>query len=181
MATSACDGMQITVTNSNVTYADGSAASITITSAGPASDGSGGTLTDKNGNSPPSVPITINNNGSYTFTAASSEGSGGWAKGTLSIQCMYAPNGTSPGTPQVLTVSYSGQPSALPSHASNCTGSGSDLTQTANFTVQGSGSQGKASACGVGFTVMNGGTTGGSTTSSSSSSSSTTGTAAATA
>ncbi|KJR42622.1 hypothetical protein MCHI_001481, partial [Candidatus Magnetoovum chiemensis] len=52
MATSACDGMQITVTNSNVTYADGSAASITITSAGPASDGSGGTLTDKNGNSP---------------------------------------------------------------------------------------------------------------------------------
>ena len=178
MATSACDGMQITVTNSNVTYTDGSAAPITITAAGPASDGSGGTLTDVNGNSPPKVPITVANNGSYTFTASSSEGSGGWAKGTLTIQCMYAANGTSPGTPQVLTVSYSGQPSALPSHASNCTGSGSDSTQSANFTVQGSGSQGKASACGVSFTVMNGGTTGGST---SSSSSSTTGTAAASA
>lgn len=167
MSTSACNGMQITVTNSNVTYTDGSAAPITITAAGPASDGSGGTLTDAGSNTPPKVPITVANNGSYTFTASSSEGSGGWAKGTLTIQCMYAPNGTTPGTPQILTVSYSGQPSAFPSHASNCTGSGTDSVQSANFTVQGSGSQGQGSACGVSFTVMNGGSSGSGTSSSS--------------
>jgi hypothetical protein len=37
---------------------------------------------------------------------------------------------------------------------------GTSLVKSAHFTVQGSGSQGKGSGCGVTFTVMNGGTAG---------------------
>jgi hypothetical protein len=151
--------MQIKVVNSNITQS-GQPASITITAAAPASNGKGGTLTDARGNSPPSVPISVPHNGSYSFTAASSDGSGGWAKGSLSIQCIYGGSATSPGEPELLTVSYSGEPSAFPSHANNCTGTGSSEVQSSHFTATGSGSQGKGGGCVVTFTVMNGGSSG---------------------
>lgn len=156
MADSACNGMHIKVVNSNVTQS-GQPAAITITAAAPASNGEGGTLTDSKGNSPPVVPISVPYNGSYTFTASSSSGSGGWARGSLSIQCIYGGSATSPGEPELLTVSYSGEPSVFPSHASNCTGTGTGKVQSSHFTATGSGSQGKGGNCVVTFTVMNGG------------------------
>ncbi len=158
MTTSACNGMVIKVVNSSVKYLDGAPAPIVIAGGGAASDGKGGTLTDASGNSPPKFPITVAFNDSYSFTASSGSKSGGWATGTLVLQCMYAPSATQPGTPQTLTVTYSGQPSTFPSHASNCTGSGSPKIDSANFTVTGSGSTGKQSACIVAFNVLNGGT-----------------------
>ncbi|WP_315837738.1 hypothetical protein [Bradyrhizobium prioriisuperbiae] len=158
MTTSACEGMLVKVTNSNVTYTDGSPAAITITSAGPSSNGQGGTLTDADGNSPPQMPISVAQNETYTFTAGSAEGTNGNAGGTIVIQCMYAPNATTSGTPQTLTVSYTGTCAIV--NSNNCTGEGTDSATSANFTVQGSATQGKGSDCVVTFTAMNGGTSG---------------------
>ena len=164
MTESACEGMLVKVTNSNVTYTDGTAAPITITSAGPSSTGQGGTLTDAAGYSPPKVPITVAQNETYTFTAGSAEGTNGNAGGAIVIQCMYASSAAIPGTPQTLTVNYTGTCAII--NSNNCTGAGTDSVASSNFSAQGSSTQGKGSDCTVTFTVMNGGTTGTGTTTS---------------
>ncbi|MEM7215202.1 MAG: hypothetical protein AAF423_06630 [Pseudomonadota bacterium] len=165
--TDACDNMEVIVQNTNVTYSDGDPAPIIITAAGPTErtdsygndEGVGGTLTDKDGNTPPKLPITVNNGDSYTFTASSSDGSHGWTNGQITVQCNYASSSSSQGQIQLLTMNYSGQPDSL-DHAANCTGSGTNTVQSQNFTANGSATKGKAGDCQVIFSVMSGGTAG---------------------
>lgn len=144
----ACDDIVITV-NNYATYNDGTGAPITINAAGPSAGGSGGTLT------PTKMPIPIVAGGTQSFSAASSKGSGGWAKGSITIQCMYAQNSSSSGTPEVLVVDYSGAPSTI-KHGDLCTATCTGSASSAHFTVTGTAVSGVGTSCVITFAVMSG-------------------------
>jgi len=133
MSESACENTAVNVFNSGVYYTDGKPAPITITAVGPTGD-HGGTLTDKSGNSPPVVPITVGSGDHYPFIAGSSAGSNGQFYGTITIQFAYGPS-NGPWTYQTITVTYQGEPSRA-INSKGCSVAASSGTSS-NYVVKG--------------------------------------------
>ena len=118
----ACDNMRVQVYNAGVTWLNGTAQSITVTTAGASKEG--GTLTDANGNSPPKLPISVGSGQTYTFSASTGKGSQGQSLGTLTIACVYGNSSTEAGVMETIVVNYAGHPPTW-LHDTHCTPSGS--------------------------------------------------------
>ena len=139
---SACEGSEVKIYNAGVDGANGRHVPITVVAAGPSTDG--GTMS-------PTVPpnIAVRHLDTKSFKVSSGDGSGGWARGSISIQLA--------GPSSVAVVTYAMEPN--PIGHSNCTAYGTVTQSPPGYTITPTtnGSSSEGSGCWVQFSISGSG------------------------
>jgi hypothetical protein len=139
---SACDGSEVKIYNAGVSGANGRHVPIIVVAAGPSTNG---------GSMSPTVPpnIVIGHEVAKTFTVSSGDGSGGWARGSISIQLGHPSS--------VAVVTYAMEPKAI-GHSS-CTAYGTVSQSPPGYTITPTtnGSPSEGSSCWVQFSIAGAG------------------------
>lgn len=110
MAASRCDQLRVNITNT-VKYTDGKDAPIVLIAAQGDNDSS--LNTEESGSYPVVPPVTINPNTTKTLYAHSGDGSGGWATGSITVQCPYGTSTNQNNPVESIDLTYSCQPQGI--------------------------------------------------------------------